>query len=97
VQLTLGSNNGNVGTAAVSLQGTFVGTAVVEGSVDGTNYSILAILSSTTATQTWVTSATAPGIWVVNVAGFSNIQIRCSAYTSGTITAFLRSAAASTP
>lgn len=61
----------NGSTATVTLAGTFVQTDLIELSGDGGN--------------TWITNATlsAVGITSVSVSGFSDIRVRCSAFTSG--------------
>lgn len=104
VELQLGSTNGNVATVAWQVSGTFVGTVVEEGTVDGTNWVTMAMLSPTTITAcsscvnglNWVASATATGVFTSNVSGFAQVHIRCSAFTSGTIVVFGRSSSGAT-
>jgi hypothetical protein len=99
VELFVGSTQGSVATVAWQISGTFVGTVVEEGTVDGTNWVTLAMLSPTTITAcsscvnglNWVSSATAAGVFSSNIAGYSEVHIRCSAFTSGTIVVFGRS------
>lgn len=71
--------------AVVDISGTFVGTVVVEGSVDGTIFRALAM--SPVAGGADVASVTAPGAWRVNFGGMKAGRVRCSAFTSGTIVA----------
>lgn len=67
------------------ITGTFVGTLTFEGTMDGTNYvPIAAVPAAVLPYGTPVTSATAPGAWVVYAGGFLGVRCRCSAYTSGT-------------
>lgn len=72
----------------IQLSGTFVATVEFEGTVDGTNYtdlSALAVGDLYNPPATAVVSATAPGIWRIDVAGLKGVQLNCSAYTSGTV------------
>ena len=69
---------------------TFTGTVQFEGSGDyaaqqpGTpNWTPLTVSVSNSAST--VTSATAPGTWVANVAGYTAVRIRASALSAGTI------------
>jgi len=75
------------GTCGISLRNTFVGTAVPEATIDNTNWFTLTM--NPVAGGAGVTSATAVGDWTVSTAGYAAIRIRCSAYTSGTITVVL--------
>lgn len=75
-------------TLAVDLRGTFVGTVQFEGTVDGTNYVVLPGINQ--ASQAFVTTATAPGAFIISVAGYQRVRVRCTAYTSGTITVAMR-------
>jgi len=76
-------------TLSIDIRGTFVATAVVEATVDGTNY--YTIVAYTVATATYVASVTAAAQLVANVAGYRRVRIRCSAYTSGAIVVAMRS------
>src|ERR1039458_6084307 len=88
VELFLGSTQGNVATVAWQISGTFVGTVVEEGTVDGTNWVTMAMLSPTTITTcsgcpnalNWVASATAAGVFSSSAAGYAQVHIRCSAF-----------------
>lgn len=75
-------------TAMIDIRGTFVGTAVIEATVDGTNYIALAAYNLTTAA--YVASVTAAANLAVNTAGFRRVRVRCSAYTSGTMVVTMR-------
>jgi hypothetical protein len=74
--------------AAIQLTGTFVGTVTFETTVDGTNWVTVSVTPSNSVTT--VTSATAPGVWFVQITGFAGVRARVSAYTSGTITASIK-------
>lgn len=79
-------------TLSVDVRGTFVGTVVFEGTIDGTNY--LALVAYNIATGAYVASSTAALNGVLNCAGFRRVRVRCSAYTSGTIVVALRASTA---
>lgn len=68
----------------LSLSGTFVATLLVEGSNDGTNFFSVPMRPYNTASKLYVVSATAVGQFVGVNPGFSQLRVRCSAYTSGT-------------
>lgn len=82
-----------VSVCAVDVRGTFVGTLVFEGTVDGSNFVQLpginpltqAIVNTIAATNTIV---------MVGCTGFKQIRARVSAYTSGTMVVALRASAA---
>lgn len=69
-------------TFALDVRGTFTATFVVEGTIDGTNYTSMGF--SATVSGLWATTLTAAGSWIGGVAGYRQIRCRCSAYTSGT-------------
>lgn len=79
---------------ACQITGTFVGTVVWEATIDGTNYFSIPVMNL--ATEIHVLSTTAPGVFTGEVAAFRRMRVRCSAYTSGTITVALRSTLADT-
>jgi hypothetical protein len=72
------------GVALLQITGTFVGTVVFEGSVDGTNF--VALFGRNRNTDVSAASATAPGIFELDVRGLQTLRARISAYTSGSIT-----------
>lgn len=78
------------GLALVTVQvtGTFVGTVTFEGTIDGSNW--IAILARSVVDGATATTATAPGIYQLPVAGLEQVRARVSAYTSGSITAIGR-------
>lgn len=86
--------DGLTGAATILITGTFVGTGQFEVSNDGlttwTNINCTPPNSTTAAS-----SATATGSWQCNVAGWEHIRVRCSAYTSGTISVVINGAHAS--
>jgi hypothetical protein len=68
-------------TVAFQVSGTFVGSIVFEGSVDGTNYVALPSCAGTSAGST----VSATGLWLCNVTGIGVVRARISVYTSGSI------------
>jgi predicted secreted protein len=71
---------------AVQVTGTFSGTVTFEGTVDGTNWVDIEMVSLGNST-TVSTTATAAGIWRGNVVGLTEVRVRVSTYASGAITA----------
>lgn len=75
-------------SASFDIRGTFVGTFVVEGSDDGTNFISVAFYNP--LTEVWTTTVTAAGSFdIPNIAAFRVLKIRCSAFTSGSATVSL--------
>jgi len=66
---------------AFQVSGTFVGTVTFEGTVDNTNWVSLQAMNS--ANGTVATTATAAGVYVAFVGGFSQARARVT-WTSGT-------------
>lgn len=75
-------------TASIDIRGTFVGTVVYEGSVDGINYVAIPLLVFTTGA--YVMSSTAPVFGFLSVAGYRCVRVRASAFTSGAIMCAMR-------
>lgn len=76
--------NALTSAAAWQITGTFSGTVTFEATVDGTNYVAVAVVP-VGGTRTLTTTVTAPGVWQMNVAGYTSARARCSTYTSGSI------------
>lgn len=75
-------------SASFDIRGTFSGTVVVEGSDDGTNFISIPFYNS--VTEVWATTATVAGTFdIPAISSLRIIKVRCSAYTSGSITASL--------
>lgn len=88
---TVADLNGHA-TLMVDIRGTFVGTAVFEGTVDGTNY--FALPAYNVATAIYVASVTAAANVALNVAGYRRVRVRCSAFTSGAVVVAFRATTA---
>jgi hypothetical protein len=73
------------GVVSIQVSGTFVGTVTFEGTVD--NESWFVVQAKNKGTATTGTTATAAGIYDIDVTGLQFVRARISAYTSGTITA----------
>jgi hypothetical protein len=80
-------------TVGVQIWGTFSGTVSFEGTVNGSTW--VAVAGAVPAiTEARVITATAAGMWQINVAGYAAVRVRCSAFTSGTINVVLNRSAA---
>lgn len=77
-------NTNGQGSLGVQIDGTFVGTAQFEFLIGPDDGTWKAWLVTPTAGGAQVSSATAVGAWTGTVAGFRQVRIRFSAYTSGT-------------
>lgn len=75
-----GGCNGGVG---VQLDGTFVGTVVVEGTINGVTW--VALKPIAIDNETAAASFTTKGIVKAQVVGLVKVRVRCSLYTSGTV------------
>lgn len=69
-------------TIAIQISGTFSATLTFQATVDGTNY--VAILATDATAGSTATTATAPAIVRIDATGFKDVQVNCTAYTSGT-------------
>ena len=85
-------NADGASTIALDLRGTFSLTVEVAGSVDGTNWTLLAVRSISGGSYLTAVAGTAAGAWVAACAGFAKIRARVTAYTSGAATATLLAA-----
>lgn len=71
-------------TATIRVSGTWVGTLMLEGTNDGTNYNT--VTGSVVPGGALTTSITANGDWRSNVTAYSSFRVRASAWTSGSAT-----------
>ena len=75
------------GACAIDIRGTFTATLAFQGSIDGTNWTLLQATPIGSAQNVaLVTSASAAGSWLVNCAGCTRVRVYATAYTSGTAT-----------
>ena len=74
------------GTFVFSVTAIGTQTLVVEGSIDGTNFYALPFRPYNAASVQWVVSTTTVGQFVGANLGFTQIRVRCSAFTSGSAT-----------
>lgn len=80
------------GSAGLIISGTWTGTIVVEGSVDGSAWSSVNAVVPTTGAE--VTSITANGTWIIGCAGYQQIRVRGNTVGTGSATATLNSSTA---
>ena len=85
-------NADGASTVALDLRGTFNLTVELAGSVDGTNWTLLAVRSISGGGYLAAVAGAAAGAWVAACAGFAKIRARVTAYTSGAATATLLAA-----
>lgn len=85
--LYLGTYNPLPSTVGVQLSGTWTGTVVLEGSVNGTTY--VAVTARPSSGGSWASEATANGVWAADVAGLLYFRARASVLSSGTVTVHL--------
>ena len=78
------TGNGAHKKLAVQVQGITVATITWEATIDGTNW--VGVLVAPITTGTAALTATANGIFTVDVTGLTSFRARISAWTSGTIT-----------
>ena len=71
-------------TLAIQVQGITTATITWEVTIDGTNWKGILVAPVTTGTA--ALTATADGIFRVDVTGLAQVRARISAWTSGTIT-----------
>jgi hypothetical protein len=70
------------GGAAFTLSGTFTGTVSFYATGDGgNNWALLDVMPAGSMTAT--TTATAAGLWRVNVSGYTHVSMQMTAFTSG--------------
>lgn len=79
---------------SIQLTGTWAGTVTFEGSVDGgtTWWTIAPVSLASTARTTGVATSTANGAWVADATALTNVRVRFSTFTSGTVVARLDTA-----
>ncbi len=88
VEITISTEWAEV--ASLQFVGTFTGTIAIKGSVDGTNYVAVGVLSAADR-STVATTVTAAGVHELELAGLSKIQFSNSAWTTGSVVITVRS------
>lgn len=88
-------NLNGFGTAAVQVTGTWTATLTFEATVDGTNWFTINVFKVSDFSA--VTTTAANGQWMTGVAGYRSVQVRASAYTSGTAVVTIRAAEQAQP
>lgn len=76
-------------TVALDLRGTFSHTVAVQGTVDGTNWTLIPVRPQTGGIYVLGIVGTVPGVWMAACAGFRRVRAIVTAYTSGGSTATL--------
>lgn len=74
-----------VESVSVDVRGTFVGTLVLEGSVDGSTWTTLTAAIAQSSGVATTSSFTTVGQTQFFVGGYTSVRARVSAYTSGTL------------
>ncbi|HWQ32536.1 MAG TPA: hypothetical protein VNQ79_06615 [Blastocatellia bacterium] len=74
--------------AALQVSGTFSATVTFEVTVDDTNW--IAVRACNLNDGSYSTTASAPGVFAIPLAGVSQLRARVSAYTSGSVTVVAR-------
>jgi len=72
-------------SVALDLRDTFSGTIQVQGTIDGTNWTVIPVRPVNTAAVLYVVAVTgtAQGIWMGSCAGFVRVRAIATAWTSG--------------
>ena len=76
-------------TITLDLRGTFNLTVQVQGSVDGTNWTLIPLRPMTGGILVPGVTGTAVGTWTGSCAGYTQVRAIVTAYTSGTVVATL--------
>jgi len=91
---TLGAVNAEVvipvdgcSTVSLDMRGTFSATVGLEGSVDGTNWVSIPARPVNIASIAYALGFTAAGAYVAKCAAYRLVRARCTAFTSGSVTA----------
>ena len=80
-------------TVTLDMRGTFSLTAQVQGTVDGTNWQAIPVRPVNVASVLYVAAitGTTAGTWIGQYAGYKQVRVIVTAYTSGSATAVLTS------
>jgi len=77
-------NVANQGSIGIQITGTWVGTITFQATINNSTYTSLRVISAADTSAAGVTTTTANGIWNATIAGYSQVRIVFTAYTSGT-------------
>lgn len=90
---TLGALNAEVqafcdgcSTVAIDLRGTFSLTVAVQGTIDGTNWTLIPVRPQTGGVYVLGVVGTASGVWMASCAGFTKVRAIATAWVSGAAT-----------
>lgn len=70
-------------TVAIDLRGTFSQTIAVQGTVDGTNWTLIPVRPQTGGIYVLAIVGTAAGVWMAQCSGFRKVRALVTAHTSG--------------
>jgi len=70
-------------TCTLDTRGTFVGTVVLEGTIDGTNWQAIPVKPMNAASVLLQLNVTTAGTFMGECVGFDRVRVRMTAYTSG--------------
>ena len=76
-------------TVAIDLRGTFNMTIAVQGSLDGTNWTLIPVRPQTGGVYVLGIVGTASGVWMASCAGYTKVRAVATAWTSGAATTTL--------
>lgn len=81
-------------TVAIDLRGTFSMTVAIQGSVDGTNWTLIPVRPQTGGVYVLGITGTSAGVWMASCVGFTKVRALVTAYTSGSATTVLSASTA---
>jgi hypothetical protein len=76
-------------TVALDLRGTFSMTIAVQGTVDGTNWTLIPVRPQVGGVYVLGIVGAAPGVWMASCVGFAKVRAIVTLWTSGTAAAVL--------
>lgn len=94
---TVTLNTDGCSSLTLDMRGTSVQTLTVEGTVDNTNWTVIPMRPINQATIGYTLSIVYPaggGIWSGSSSIYSQVRVRCTAYTSGSVAAVLSASTA---
>jgi hypothetical protein len=94
---TVTLNTDGCSSLTLDLRGTAVLTVTVEGTVDNTNWAVIPMRPINQAAIGYTVSIVYPvggGVWSGSASIYSQVRVRCTAYTSGSVAAVLSASTA---